>query len=167
MPLTGIPLLLPLLMLSYTLWYGLRETFGLQRRMLGLLWQVPASWVKGRPAALQALTWGTLLGPGLVTKNPYAGMWLLPLLIVLSRGGGGGSGGLPMAIAVGMVVGATHGGARALGVLRNRKSIAGDACAHQKILHARLRWQYIDGLTLLLAAGALAAYTLSLLAVHF
>jgi hypothetical protein len=158
-PLAGVPFLLPLLALTYALWFGLRETLGLQRRLLGLLWQVPSSWIKGRPAVVQTLIWGTTLGPGLVTKNPYAGMWLLPLLVALN-------GNLLMTVAVGIAVGATHGGARALAVLRNRRCIAMDASAHLRILSAQTHWQYIDGLALLLAAGALGAYTLSLLGAH-
>lgn len=105
---------------------------------------------------IQTLTWGTALGPGLVTKNPYAGMWLLPFLVALNHS-------LLMTIVVSMVVGATHGGARALGVLRNQRCIVMDESAHIRILGAVSRWQYIDGLALLLGAGALAAYALFLL----
>jgi len=109
---------------------------------------------------LQAFTWGTTLGPGLVTRNPYAGMWLLPLLLALNHG-------LLTAVVVGMAVGTVHGGARVLGVLSNRKQLDGDMeYIHLRILGAQLRWQYFDGLTLLLAAGALAAYVLSLLDAH-
>ena len=158
-PLAGVPFLLPFLPLAYALWFGLRETLGLQRRLLGLLWQVPSSWIKGRPAVLQTLIWGTTLGPGLVTKNPYAGMWLLPLLVVLNHN-------LLMTVAVGAAVGAVHGGARAIGVLRNRRCIAMDVEAHYRILNSQTQWQYLDGLALLLAAGALSAYTLFLLGVH-
>jgi hypothetical protein len=159
-PLQGIPFLLPLLALVYALWYGLRETLGLQRGMLGLIWQVPTGWIKGRPPIVQALIWGTTLGPGFVTKNPYAGMWLLPLLVALNHN-------LLTTIIVAMAVGAVHAGARAIGVLRNRKCISVDVHAHLKIMSAVSRWQYVDGLALLLAAGALGAYTLSLLGAHF
>ena len=109
---------------------------------------------------IQTLIWGTTLGPGFVTKNPYAGMWLLPLLVALNHD-------VLMTITVAMAVGAVHGGARAIGVLRNRKCIDMDVSAHLRILSAVSRWQYIDGLALLLAAGALGAYALSLLGAHF
>ena len=158
-PLAGVPFLLPLLALAYALWFGLRETLGLQRRLLGLLWQVPSGWIKGRPAVVQTLIWGTTLGPGLVTKNPYAGMWLLPLLVALNQN-------LLTTVVVAIAVGATHGGTRAIGVLRNRRCIARDVEAHLKILNSQTQWQYFDGLALLLAAGALGAYTLFLLGTH-
>jgi hypothetical protein len=158
-PLGSIPLLIPLLAWAYALRFGLLETLGLPFRPLGLWWQVPSSWIKGRPVVLQTLTWGTALGPGLVTKNPYAGMWLLPLLLTLNHG-------LLAAISIGIAVGAVHGGARVLGVLSNRKCIDVDTSAYLRILNTEAQWQYMDGLALLLAAGALAAYTLSLLGAH-
>jgi hypothetical protein len=158
-PLGSIPLLIPLLAWAYALRFGLLETLGLPFRPLGLWWQVPSSWIKGHPVMLQTLTWGTALGPGLVTKNPYAGMWLLPLLLALNHG-------LLAAIGIGIAVGAVHGGSRVFGVLSNRKCIDVDANAYLRILDTEARWQYMDGLALLLAAGALAAYTLSLLGAH-
>ena len=146
--------LIPLIALVYALWFGLFETLGLPFRPPGLAWQVPSRWINGRPAIVQALTWGSILGPGLVTRNPYAGMWLLPFLLVLNHS-------LPMAVVVGIGVGIAHGGARVLGVLSNRRHMDMDTdYAHLRILGAQMRWQYIDGLVLLLAAGALAAYIL-------
>ncbi len=162
-PLASVPFLLPLLALVYALWFGARETLGLHRRLLGLVWQVPASWVRGRPAVARAFIWGVTLGPGLVTKNPYAGMWLLPLLVALLAL----SHSLFATVVVGVAVGSAHAMARAIGVLRNRKCIAVDASAHVKILQSQERWQYLDGLALLLAAGALGAYTLFLFCIHF
>lgn len=161
-PLHIISWLLPLIALVYALWFGLLETLGLPFRSPGLTWQVPSGWIDRRPAIVQALTWGATLGPGLVTRNPYAGMWLLPFLLVLNHS-------LLMAIIVGIATGATHGAARVLGVLSTRRSMDVDMdtdYAHLKILGAQFRWQYMDGLALLLAAGALAAYTLSLLGAH-
>ena len=154
--------MLPGLALVYALWFGVRETLGLHHRLLGLIWQVPASWVKGRSAAAGAFIWGVTLGPGLVTKNPYAGMWLLPLLVALNALNHN----FLLTVVLGIAVGAAHGGARAIGVLRNRKCIAGDISAHMKILQAQEHWQYIDGMALLLAAGALGAYALFLLGLH-
>jgi len=157
--LAGIPLLLPLLALVHALYFGLGETLEFHRLRLSLAWQVPSHWIRGRPAIVQTLIWGTSLGPGLVTRNPYAGIWLLPFLIVLDRN-------LPMTLFVGIAVGAVHGGARAVGVLRNRSCISTDADAYLKIMGAQQRWQYLDGLALLLAAGALTAYILFLLSGH-
>lgn len=148
--------MLPLLALAYALYFGLGEMLEFHRLRLSLAWQVPSHWIKGRPAIVQTLIWGTSLGPGLVTRNPYAGIWLLPFLIVLDRS-------LLMTLVVGIAVGAAHGGARAIGVLRNRSCMSTDADAYLKIMGAQQRWQYLDGLALLLAAGALAAYALFLL----
>jgi hypothetical protein len=154
-----IPLLLPLLGSGYALWFGIAETLEFPFWPLEIRWQVPSKWIRGRPLAVQTLTWGTILGPGLVTRNPYAGMWLLPLLLGLNRG-------LLSAMIVGIAIGATHGAARVLGVLSNRRSMEADINAHLRIMAAQARWQYADGRALLLAAGALAAYTLSLLGAH-
>jgi len=82
-------------------------------------------------------------------------MWLLPLLLALNTN-------LLMAILVGLAIGAAHGGARALGVLSNREQMDDDMdYAYLSILGAQLRWLYLDGLLLLLAA-----YSLSLLGAH-
>jgi hypothetical protein len=106
----------------------------------------------------QTLTWGSVLGPGLVTRNPYAGMWLLPLLIVLQHD-------LFTAVVSGATVGIAHGSARAFGILRNRKH-QNDSCAPILILASQWRWQFMDGLALLGIAGGLGAYTFSLLISH-
>jgi len=153
-------LLLALLACAYALWFGALEALGLPSKALSLAWQVPSGWITGRPATLQALIWGTALGPGLVTRNPYAGMWILPLLLALNSN-------MPSAFIVGIAVGIAHGGARVLGVLNNRKHMDADPVyVHLTILGAQLRWQYLDGLALLLAAGALGAYAISLLGIH-
>ena len=150
-----VPLLVPLLALAYTLWFGAHEALGLPQQVPSLAWQMPSGWINRRSPILQALTWGTMLGPGLVTRNPYAGMWLLPLLLALNTN-------LLMAILVGLAIGAAHGGARALGVLSNREQMDDDMdYAYLSILGAQLRWLYLDGLLLLLAA-----YSLSLLGAH-
>lgn len=159
-PLGSVPWLVALLAWAYALCFGILEALGLPLRVPGLAWQVPSGWVSGRPAMLQALIWGTTLGPGLLTKNPYAGMWLLPFLLALNHG-------WMIAMAVGTAVGVAHGGGRVLGVLSNRRHMDVDVnYAHLRILAAELHWLYIDGLALLLAAGALAAYILSLLGAH-
>lgn len=154
----AFPVLVALVAWVYALWFGLFETLGLPMRSPGLAWQVPSSWVDGRPVILQALVWGTILGPGLLTRNPYAGMWLLLPLVAFSHD--------PyVAVAFGGAVGAAHGGARVFGVLRNRRYME-TSDGHLKILGSQLQWRYIDGVALLLAAGALTAYTLSLLGAH-
>jgi hypothetical protein len=157
--LNGFSLFISLLAWVYALGFGLFEVLGLPMRTPGFSWQVPAPWIKGRSAAVQTLIWGTLLGPGLVTRNPYAGIWLLPLLLALNQNA-------LTAIGIGLAVGLAHGGARAFGIISNRTCIR-DPDAHIFILGNQWYWKYLDGLALLLAAGALAAYMLSLLGNRF
>jgi len=158
-PLDTVPLLVPLIVWLYSLWFGIVETFGVRFRAPSLAWQVPARWIQRRTDAQQAVIWGTVLGPGWATVNPYAGIWLLPFLVVMGRG-------LFMAAVVGVMVGVIHGGARAMGVLSNSRHVEVNN-SHLMILGQRLRWRYMDGLTLLLAAGALVAYLLTLLGPRF
>jgi hypothetical protein len=157
--LNSFPLLVPLLAIVYALWFGMAESLGFSMFIPGSTWQVPASWIDGCPEAAQTITWGTILGPGLITRNPYAGIWLLPFMVGLGRG-------LLASLVVGIAIGVAHGGARALGVLSNRKYMKDTTLGHLRILGAELRWSYVDGIALLLAAGALAVYTLSLLGAH-
>ncbi len=154
-PLGGILGVVSLVAWVYAFAFGIAESFGLPLRAPSLAWQVPAQWIKGRSPMVQTATWGALLGPGLVTRNPYAGMWLVLLLIALNHS-------LFTVLVLGMAVGIAHGGARALGVLSNRRHLDTN-CTHLLILGAQMYWRFIDGLALLLAAGALAAYILSLL----
>src|SRR3989441_3429666 len=93
--------LIPLIALVYALWFGIFETLGLPFRPPGLAWQVPSGWIDRRPAMVKTLTWGITLGPGLVTKNPYAGIWLLPLLVALNHS-------LFMTMTIGIAVGVAH-----------------------------------------------------------
>lgn len=137
---------------AYAVAYGLSETAGLPLRPPSVSWQVPARWVRGRAAA-RVVIWGIALGPGLVTRNPYAGMGLLPLLLILYQN--------PMAAAaVGMLFGAVHGGVRAVGVLWNQRQMAG-GCEIISVMGQHLRWRLVDGVALLLAAGGLVAYLVS------
>ncbi len=153
--LSAMPVFMLLLAWVYAFGFGVCETLALPAQAPSLTWQVPAHWVEKRSATVQSLIWGASLGPGLVTRNPYAGIWLLPLLLALNQN-------LLIAAGVGIAIGIAHGGARALGVVRNRTCIEATQ-AHLLILGEQWRWKYLDGLALLLAAGALAADMLSLL----
>lgn len=157
-PLDNIPLLVSLVAWIYTLVFGLLEILGIPFRVPGLRWQVPSSWIKGHPSQVQTIVWGATLGPGLLTVNPYAGMWLLPFLVALNHG-------LFASIIIAIAIGIAHGSARAVGILSNRRHMD-TGCGHLLIMAAQLRWQYIDGLALLLATGGLAAYVISLLGIH-
>jgi hypothetical protein len=149
-----MPLVISLVSCAYALVYGTAEMFGLPLRSFDSKWQVPPSWVKGS-VIKRNLLWGTILGPGLITRNPYAGIWLLPLLIVLARN--------PLLmVLVGIGIGAAHGIARALGVLRNRKRLE-SSCDAMFLLGAQLQWRCRDGILLLVTAGALSAYIIWML----
>jgi len=65
-------------------------------------WQVPSGWMNRRTSAAQVVIWGASLGPGLITRNPYASMWLLPLLLPLI-------GDWHLGVTVGIIAGGSHG----------------------------------------------------------
>jgi hypothetical protein len=84
-------------------------------------------------------------------------MWLFPFLLAFNHN-------LLLIVLTGMVAGSAHGGARALGILNNVKAMQSDAeLSDLRILGMQLRWQFWDGLALLLAAGALSIYLLALI----
>ena len=155
----SITVLIPFMAMVYAFAFGVFEALGLPFRAPSLAWQVPSQWISGHSRVAQTITWGAILGPGLVTRNPYAGIWLLPLLLALNHS-------LLTAIAVGIAVGIAHAAARAIGVLSNLKYMDTNH-GYILVLGAQLRWLYMDGLALLLAAGALTAYTLMLLGIQF
>lgn len=128
--------------MAYTVVYGISETFGLRFKSPESTWQVPSGWVRGTTTK-KTLIWGSLLGPGLITRNPYAGIWLLPFLIALNHN-----------ILLAVVIGIVHGMARAIGVLKNRKYLD-NPYSHLIILGSLFRWRSIDGMVLLLVAGVM------------
>jgi len=150
-----VPVLMLLLAWIYALSFGLIETLGLPLQSPSLAWQVPAHWLEKRSPAEQAILWGALLGPGLVTRNPYAGIWLLFLLPALNHG-------LLTIALVGIGIGMAHGTARALGILWNRKQV-NRMCTYASIIGAQLRWKYINGIALLIGAGMFMTSVLWLL----
>jgi hypothetical protein len=131
--------------LAYCTLFGLSEALALRLHAPTSTWQVPAEWVIGKGRVAKTMTWGVLLGPGIVTRNPYAAMWLIPLLLALA--------GNPLAgLVAGAAVGVAHGTFRALGILDNAIHLGADVhCA----LLAYFRWRLIDGLVLLFLAGYL------------
>jgi hypothetical protein len=133
------------LTVGYGIYYGLIETSG--RTGLpppGRSWQVPARWVDNVPRWRRILIWGSLLGPGFATRNPYAGFGLL-ILIVCSVGS------LRLGVALAVTLGLLHSLARAAALLRD---------VHQPpdtdyldLLARSMRWRALDGLALLTIAG--------------
>lgn len=139
----------------YALVFGLLETLAVPVQQLGLAWQVPAQWLRGRSALAQTLIWGTTLGPGLMTRNPYAGMWLLPILLTISQH-------FWVNVGIGILIGLAHGSARALGIARLHNNLG--ACEVGITLLMQWRWRVADGCLLLLAAGSFTAAALAFIA---
>jgi hypothetical protein len=131
---------------AYAAVFGIAEVMWLRLSPPSSGWGVPARWVEGRGMPSRTVIWGTLLGPGLVTKNPYAGIWLLPLLMWSATGAAAGA-------LVGLGAGLAHGSMRAWGVRSNAR----DGRGAYAIMLRQLYWRYVDGAVLLFAAAALAA----------
>jgi hypothetical protein len=104
--------------------------------------------VLNAPAWRRILIWGSMLGPGFATRNPYAGFWLLPLLVASAHG-------VWPAAVLGAAIGLAHGTGRALALLRDAGPAAGaDPMA---TLLTSMRWRVLDGVVLLVIAGAASA----------
>jgi hypothetical protein len=141
-----LPLSGPAVVLAagYALVYGGTEAAGrLWPAAPGRTWQVPQPMVIGASPRRRLLVWGSILGPGFLTRNPYAGFGLLPLAVAAA-----GSGGLVLAGAVG----AAHGSGRALALLHANRS--GPADDPMRLLLRSAAWRMTDGLILLVVAGA-------------
>jgi hypothetical protein len=134
---------------GYAICYGATEVAGRRwPRAPGTSWQVSQAMVLNAPAWRRILIWGSMLGPGFATRNPYAGFWLLPLLVASARGVG------PAAV-LGAAIGMAHGTGRALALLRDAGPSAGaDPMA---TLLTSMRWRVLDGVVLLVIAGAASA----------
>lgn len=147
-PLGGFAFVVTVVATVYAFGYGVIELFGIPFRTPDSRWQVPASWLAGRSPIAQTIIWGVSLGPGLVTRNPYAGIWLLLFLITLSQN-----------LLVAILVGIAHGAARAIGILHNRK-YCGINDQVMLVMGAQIRWRFIDGLALILFAGILSGHVI-------
>jgi hypothetical protein len=151
------PAWLTLLGLVYALGYGIAESLGLLMRPPTIAWQVPQSWVAGRTLVGRTLIWGSVLGPGLLTINPYASFWLLPILITIVAHAHP----LLPAASVGLLVGSSHGAGRVLGIWRNERqqqAQCGSPVITFTIMTRHFWWRLLDGRLLLAAAGAIAIY---------
>jgi hypothetical protein len=135
--------------------YGTAEFLGFGRlRAPGRSWQVPQDFMIGAGSRRRALVWGSILGPGFLTRNPYAGFAALPLLVAgAGLLAGSGTGRLAAGLIVGAAVGLAHGTGRALALLRDVSRRQDDPFA---LLLGSLRWRALDGLVLLAIAGAAA-----------
>jgi hypothetical protein len=89
--------------------------------------------------------WGSLLGPGFATRNPYAGFWLLPLAVAAV-------GNIGYGVLLAAALGAAHSTGRALGLLRDVKDV--DVNSYLQSTLRSMYWRKVDGFVLLVAAGA-------------
>ena len=125
--------------------YGAVEVFGLRRPgPPGRRWQVPQDLLIGSSGARRLVVWGTILGPGFLTRNPYAGFGMLVLLAA-----SGGS--LASAIVIAAIIGGAHACGRAVALLRDSTTTQLEPFA---LLLRSLRWRMLDGIALLVVAGA-------------
>jgi hypothetical protein len=145
LPLSAIALVL---MAGYGAFYGVLEAGGMARPAPpGSRWQVPSEWVRGVSRRRRFVVWGSLLGPGFATRNPYAGFWLLPLAIAAV-------GDIGYGVLLAAVIGAAHSTGRALGLLRDVQDV--DVNSYLQSALRSMYWRMADGLALLAAAGAAA-----------
>lgn len=134
---------------AYALVFGLGEVFTMWLRSPSSPWQVPARWLMGRGEWARVGIWGLALGPGVLTRNPYAGMWL-PLLVLCIPGS-------PFTgFLLGLSVGFCHGFTRSIGIL-----FQGQTKSHWSVASEHLQWRTVDGYFLVFAGSMLAVLALS------
>jgi hypothetical protein len=133
------------LIVGYAACYGLVEVAGRPRPAPpGSRWQVPQSMVRGGPPWRNLVVWGSVLGPGFATRNPYAGFALLPLTVAAV-------GRIPAGVALAAAIGLGHGTGRALALLRDAGT-AGTADYAQAVLRS-MYFRVADGYALLVISG--------------
>lgn len=143
------------LLISFSAIHGIAEVMGLPLRPPSSSWQVPASWVASASSATRVAVWGVILGPGLVTRNPVAGMWVFPLTLVLV--------GDPFLVALlGVFAGLAHGTFRAIGILMNLREPGEVSIKPWSAMLVGIRWRRIDGAALSMIFGV----SLSLFMTH-
>lgn len=143
------PVMAEAFVLAYCISWGTAEAMMLGVKLPNLAWQVPSRWIVGRSDIGQSLIWGALLGPGLVTSNSFATMWLIPMALFLS-------GDVAIGAAAGVVAGSVHGLARAGGIISGL--LSGECVAHPLSMPlAKIGWRVTDGFALVFIAGILVA----------
>jgi hypothetical protein len=156
----ALPLARPALLLAavYAAGYGLIGVTGWPGLPPpGTRWQVPQTMVVGASPGRRIAVWGSILGPGFVTRNPYAGFGLLPLAVAAA-------GGVRAAATLAAAVGLAHGTGRALALLRDARPGRAAASDPMRIVLASMYWRTLDGYVLLVMAGAAAVAGTRLLA---
>jgi hypothetical protein len=144
----ALPLARPALLLAaaYAAWYGVTEAAGRSRLPVpGTRWQVPQTMVVGVPARRRLLVWSSILGPGFLTRNPYAGFGLLPIVVAAA-------GDVRAAVVLAAAIGLAHGCGRALALLRDTRP--GADLDPMRLVLVSMYWRTVDGFALLVIAGA-------------
>jgi hypothetical protein len=150
LPLTGPALVLAAI---YAVCYGLTEVTGkLSLRPPGRKWQVPQTMVLGVSGRRRILVWGSILGPGFLTRNPYAGFGLLPIAVATADG-------VRAAAILAAAIGLAHGSGRALALLRDARPAA--AMDPMRLVLVSMYWRTFDGCVLLVIAGVAIAACVS------
>jgi hypothetical protein len=150
--LCALPLSTAALILAavYGLSYGAAEVSGaVWLPAPGRRWQVPQDLVIGAGRRRRVLIWGAILGPGFLTRNPYAGFAVLPVLVAACARTAGGS--LTAAVSLAALTGAAHAAGRALALARDSAARPDDPIA---LVLRQMRWRAADGYALLVIAGA-------------
>jgi len=130
---------------AYALFYGLAEARGLVfPAPPGTTWQVPSAWVLNTPRWRRTMIWGSLLGPGFATRNPYAGFGFLVLAVAAA-------GGLRHAVLLAAAIGVAHGTGRAAALLRGLREA--DGGSYLRSMMRSMYWRAFDGYALLAVAG--------------
>src|SRR5262249_34846012 len=136
---------------AYAAGYGLIEAAGkLGLPAPGTTWQVPQTMVKGVSRWRRILGWGSGLGPGFATRNPHAGLGLLPLAVAAA-------GSVRAAALTAAAIGLAHGTGRALALLRDARPGASAGADPMRLVLTSMYWRTFDGYALLVIAGAAVA----------
>lgn len=142
MPISGLSLVA---IVIYGAFYGAFEAAGRARPPApGSRWQVPSSWVRSVSPGRRLWVWGTLLGPGFATRNPYAGFAFLVLAVAAV-------GDLRQGAVIALMIGVAHAAGRAVALLRNVRLIT--AADYMNSLVKEIHWRMIDGYALLAIVG--------------
>jgi hypothetical protein len=109
-----------------------------------ILWQVPSAGVRHVSAWRRILIWGSILGPGFVTINPYAGFALLVLTVA-------SIGNVRDAVILAASIGAMHGLGRSLALLRDVQGWG--PADYKEATRRQTYWRRTDGQLLLIISG--------------
>jgi hypothetical protein len=144
--LNAVPLstLAGIMILLYCAYFGTVEIAGVLRvRPPGSQWQVPKSFVYGTSPRRRVIIWGTILGPGFFTRNPFAGFAMLPIGVAMF-------GDLKLGALVAGAIGVAHATGRAVALLRDARKR--DQADYLEAIIASMFWRKFDGAALLAVA---------------